>query len=176
MTPAERLIAQIKAQRLSWVELEPAADGRAAKRVQITRPPETAMPDFVAKTDDGQYTLKAEIRHVNAYTVGWEGFIESDLVGPAGASDPVDFAPELWQTVVAVATLTGGTACWMRCGRRSTVAGCRRRIRTAAWRSTRSSCPDTTPLVYVPYLTGADPGSKEKTRCPKSRWRSSARP
>jgi hypothetical protein len=85
MTPAERLIAQIKAQRLSWVELEPAADGRAAKRVQITRPPETAMPDFVAKTDDGQYTLKAEIRHVNAYTVGWEGFIESDLVGPAGA-------------------------------------------------------------------------------------------
>jgi hypothetical protein len=89
MTPAERLIAQIKAQRLSWVELEPAADGRAAKRVQITRPPETAMPDFVAKTDDGQYTLKAEIRHVNAYTVGWEGFIESDLVGPAGASDPV---------------------------------------------------------------------------------------
>ncbi len=101
MTPAERLIAQIKAQRLSWVELEPATDGRAAKRVQITRPPETAMPDFVAKTEDGQYTLKAEIRHVNAYTVGWEGFIESDLVGPAGASDPVDFAPELWQTVVA---------------------------------------------------------------------------
>lgn len=101
MTPAERLIAQIKAQRLSWVELEPAADGRQAKRVQITRPPETAMPDFVAKTDEGQYTLKAEIRHVNAYTVGWEGFIESDLVGPAGASDPVDFTAELWQTVVA---------------------------------------------------------------------------
>ena len=63
-----------------------------------------------------------------------------------------------WQAV-AVATLTGGTACWTRCGGRSTAAGRRRRIRTAAWRSTRFGCPDTVPLVYVPYLTGADPGS-----------------
>jgi hypothetical protein len=56
MTPAERLISAMRAQRLSWVELEPAKDGRAEKRVQITRPPETAMPDFVAKTDDGGNT------------------------------------------------------------------------------------------------------------------------
>ena len=101
MTPAERLIAQIKAQRLSWVELEPAADGRAAKRVQITRPPETAMPDFVVRSEDGGYTLKAELRHVEAYTVGWEGITEADLVGPAGSSDPAAFAPGLWSIVVA---------------------------------------------------------------------------
>ena len=100
MTPAERLIAAMRAQRLSWVELEAAPEGGVAKRVQITRPPETAMPDFVVKTEDGQYILKAEIRHVEAYTVGWEGFMESDLVGPAGGSEPVAFTPDLWKMVV----------------------------------------------------------------------------
>lgn len=101
MTPAERLIAAMRAQRLSWVELEAAKDGRAEKRVQITRPPESAMPDFLVKTEDGGYTLKAELRHVEAYTVGWEGITEADLVGPAGSSDPAAFAPALWSVVVA---------------------------------------------------------------------------
>jgi hypothetical protein len=101
MTPAERLISAMRAQRLSWVELEPAKDGRAEKRVQITRPPESAMPDFLVKTEDGGYTLKAELRHVEAYTVGWEGITEADLVGPAGSSDPAAFAPALWSVVVA---------------------------------------------------------------------------
>jgi hypothetical protein len=101
MTPAERLIAAMRAQRLSWVVLEPAKDGRAEKRVQITRPPESAMPDFLVKTEDGGYTLKAELRHVEAYTVGWEGITEADLVGPAGSSDPAAFAPALWSVVVA---------------------------------------------------------------------------
>ena len=101
MTPAERLISAMRAQRLSWVVLEPAKDGRAEKRVQITRPPESAMPDFLVKTEDGGYTLKAELRHVEAYTVGWEGITEADLVGPAGSSDPAAFAPALWSVVVA---------------------------------------------------------------------------
>ena len=101
MTPAERLIAAMRAQRLSWVVLEPAPEGGVAKRVQITRPPESAMPDFLVKTEDGGYTLKAELRHVEAYTVGWEGITEADLVGPAGSSDPAAFAPALWSVVVA---------------------------------------------------------------------------
>jgi hypothetical protein len=61
------------------------------------------MPDFVVENRRRrQYTLKAEIRHVNAYTVGWEGFIEADLVGPAGSSlTRWTSRPSCGQTVVA---------------------------------------------------------------------------
>lgn len=94
MTPAERLIAQMRDQRKSLVEL---CEG---KRVQITRPPENDLESFVTTTEDGRFTLHCELRHVLRYTVGWEGFTEADLVGPAGSSDQVPFAPELWQMVV----------------------------------------------------------------------------
>lgn len=99
MTPAERLLAQMRTQRLRWVELEPAADGRAAKRVQILRPPENDVADFVTSTPDGRFTLQADLAHVHRYTVGWDGFTEADLVGPAGSGDAVAFAPELWRAV-----------------------------------------------------------------------------
>ncbi len=100
MTPAERLIAQIKAQRLSWVELEPAADGRAAKRVQITRPPENDVASFVSQTPEGLFTLEASAEHVTKYVTGWDGITEADLIGPAGSSDAAEFHPNLWRIVV----------------------------------------------------------------------------
>lgn len=100
MTPAERLIAQMRAQRLSWVEVAPAADGAPAKRVQITRPPENDVSSFIAPTADGQFTMEAGIGHVTKYVTGWDGVTEADLVGPAGSSDAVAFEPALWQIVV----------------------------------------------------------------------------
>jgi hypothetical protein len=99
MTPAERLIAQMRAQRLSWVELEPATETAAAKRVQITRPPENDVASFIT-TADGRLTLEADSTHVGKYVTGWDGILECDLVGPAGSSDPAPFTPELWALVV----------------------------------------------------------------------------
>lgn len=101
MTPAERLIQQLRDQRKRWIPLEEGPGAAAAKRVQILRPPETDLPDFLTTTEDGHYTLQAELRHVEKYVVGWDGFTEADLVGPAGSSDAAPFAPELWREVVA---------------------------------------------------------------------------
>lgn len=93
-TPAARILSRMRAQRQSWVDIAPG------KRVQIMRPPEAELPDFVTTTDDGRYTLHAELRHVHKYTTGWSGFTEADLIGAAGSSDPIDFTPELWLAVV----------------------------------------------------------------------------
>lgn len=101
MTPTERLIQQMRDQRKRWVTLEEGRDGVAPKRAQILRPPETDLPDFLATTEDGRYTLQAELRHVEKYVVGWDGLTEADLVGSAGSSDAAPFAPDLWREVVA---------------------------------------------------------------------------
>ena len=100
MTPAERLISAMRAQRLSWVELEPAPEGGVAKRVQITRPPENDVAAFVSKTPEGLFTLEASAEHVTKYVTGWDGITEADLIGPAGRSDAAEFHPDLWRIVV----------------------------------------------------------------------------
>lgn len=100
MTPAERLIAQMRAQRQSWVEVMPAPEGGVAKRIKITRPPENEVSSFVASTEDGRFTLQATADHVSRYVVGWDGITEADLVGAAGGSDPAPFHGDLWRLVV----------------------------------------------------------------------------
>lgn len=100
MTPAERLIAQMRTQRQSWVEVAPAPEGGVAKRVKITRPPENEVSSFVTTTDDGRFTLQATAEHVSRYVVGWAGITEADLVGAVGGSDPAPFNPDLWRLVV----------------------------------------------------------------------------
>ena len=100
MTPAERILAQRQAQRLRWVEVAPAQDGKAARRVQITRPTETEQPQFLRRTGD-KYQWVADLEHVKRFVVGWEGFLESDLVGAAGGDQPVPFNAALWADVCA---------------------------------------------------------------------------
>lgn len=100
MTPAERLIAAMRAQRLSWVEVEPAPEGGKAKRVQITRPPENDVAAFVSQTPEGLFTLEASAEHVTRYVTGWDGITEADLIGAAGSSDAAEFHPDLWRIVV----------------------------------------------------------------------------
>lgn len=100
MTPAERLIAQMRTQRQSWVEVAPAPEGGVAKRVKITRPPENEVSSFVTSTADGRFTLSATADHVSRYVVGWDGITEADLVGAAGGSDPAPFNADLWRLVV----------------------------------------------------------------------------
>lgn len=98
MTPAERILAQRQAQRLRWVELAPASDGKPARRVQITRPTETEQPAFLQRKGDG-FQWSADIEHVKRFVVGWDGFLESDLVGAAGGDQPVPFSAALWADV-----------------------------------------------------------------------------
>lgn len=108
-TAVDRLLAQMRAQRARWVELVPATEGGVpAKRVQILRPPEADLPDFLTTTPDGKHTLSAEQRHVEKYTIGWDGITEADLIGPAGSSEAAPFAPALW------AALTVDRMAWSR--------------------------------------------------------------
>ena len=89
------VINKLRAARQSWVELEPG------KRVQIIRPPESEIGDFL-RDDAGFRSMVAELSQVQKYVGGWEGITEVDLLGAAvGASDPVPFAPELWNEIVA---------------------------------------------------------------------------
>ena len=100
MTPAERVLAMRRAQRQSWVEVAPAANGRPARRVQIIRPTETEQPQFLRAVGD-KYQWSAELEHVQRFVTDWDGYTEADLVGPAGGSDPVPFSPQLWADVCA---------------------------------------------------------------------------
>jgi len=99
-TAVDRLLAQMRAQRTRWVELEPGTEGgQPAKRVQILRPPEAELPDLLTTTADGRHTLAVQQRHVEQYTIGWDGITEADLIGPAGSSEPAPFATALWAAV-----------------------------------------------------------------------------
>lgn len=90
-----RLIAQLRSQRQSWVELEPG------KRVQIIRPTESEVGEFL-RTDGAARAMVAELVQVSRFVTGWDGITEADILGPTiGASDPVAFDADLWAAVVA---------------------------------------------------------------------------
>lgn len=93
------LIARVLAQRDSWLTLREAAEGKPALRVQLRRPPEGEFHRFSGRPGVSRSQQMAEL--VPAYTVGWEGFTEAELLGPAvGASSPVPFDAELWAVVL----------------------------------------------------------------------------
>jgi hypothetical protein len=82
MTETQRVLEALRKQRLHWVNL---GDGL---RVQFRRPLEAEMRLLRAGV---------QVEHVCDFVQGWEGFTEATLLGEAvGASDPVDFMPELW--------------------------------------------------------------------------------
>lgn len=100
MTPAQRLIAQMQAQRAVWLDLP---NGKA---LQIMRPRETEMLDFLRHDAAGNAEMYADLTHVKRYVSDWRGYTEADLVGAAGSSDEVIFTPELWAEVCADDTAT----------------------------------------------------------------------
>jgi hypothetical protein len=90
-----RLIKQLRAQRQSWVDLEPG------KRVQIIRPAEIEVQQFF-RMEGGLRTMAAELPQVTKFVTDWAGITEADLLGAAvGASDAVPFDADLWAEVVA---------------------------------------------------------------------------
>lgn len=86
MTETQRVLEALRKQRLHWVDL---GDGL---RVQFRRPLEAEMRLLRAGV---------QVEHVCEYVQAWEGFTEATLLGDAvGASDPVEFSPELWAEYV----------------------------------------------------------------------------
>jgi len=87
------ILARMRAQRQSWVELEPGL------RVQILRPLEAEYQDFVTKP--GSTEVDRMLLCAGKYVTNWEGFTESFLLGAAQApADPVPFDRDLWAEVV----------------------------------------------------------------------------
>lgn len=83
---AEQLAAKLREQREHWVDVG------GGKRVKLRRPHTVDL----AKFKDG-----ITIELITACVVGWGGFTEADLLGPAiGASDPAPFSADLWSEVV----------------------------------------------------------------------------
>lgn len=95
MSP-DALIKAMLSQREFWV---PLGGGR---RVRMRRPAEMDVADMLVKGPDGKVTgISAHLPEVTRFAVDWEGFTEADLIGPAGAADPVPFDGALWGVVVA---------------------------------------------------------------------------
>lgn len=86
----DQLIAAALAQRAEWLDLD------GGKRVCVRRPSEFESIALLRKADDGTPYIAAGAPEVKKHVVGWEGFKECDLIGAAGASDPLEFDPELW--------------------------------------------------------------------------------
>lgn len=58
------------------------------KTVRVRRPPEVEIPRLL---------LEGELADLLACAVGWQGFTEADVLGPAAGSAPVEFDLVLWQ-------------------------------------------------------------------------------
>jgi len=87
------LLARMRAQRQSWVELEPGL------RVQILRPLEAEYQDFVTKP--GSSELDRMLLCAEKFVTNWEGFTEAFLLGASqAAADPVTFDRGLWAEVM----------------------------------------------------------------------------
>jgi len=91
----ESLIKAMLAQREFWVDL---GDGH---RVKLRRPAEMEVAGMLVREGEKVVGIVAKLPEVIKQAVDWEGFVESDLIGAAGASDAVPFATALWAAVVA---------------------------------------------------------------------------
>lgn len=90
-----KLVKQLRAQRQSWVDLEPG------KRVQIIRPAESEFSSFLSG-DGADRRIAVGLEHVGKYVTDWEGVTEAELLGAAvGSSDAVAFDASLWLEVAA---------------------------------------------------------------------------
>lgn len=100
------LLRQMRAQRMRWVELDPADPGvegatppPPGKRVRIIRPTEVEIGRHLTRGDS---SLAVAFEDVVRFTTDWDGFTEADLLGAGlGASDALAFDSDLWAELVA---------------------------------------------------------------------------
>ncbi len=92
---SQLLINKLRAARQSWVDLEPG------KRVQIIRPAETELGEFLHYGQAGELQAVADVPQCKRFVTGWDGITEADLLGAAiGSSDALPFTVDLWAEVV----------------------------------------------------------------------------
>ena len=95
MSGPQQTIAQLRAARQSWVELEPAQDGKLPKRVQIIRPREAELGDMSRRP--GETDVDVMVRCASKYVRDWDGITLAALLGDAIApADPITFDLALW--------------------------------------------------------------------------------
>lgn len=96
------ILAKLKALRQIIVQLEPAADGKPAKTVTISRPVMGDWEKFVA-FEGGHRVLRADWALSASYVVDWSGFTEGGILGSEQAPDDAvaSYDPELWLFVAS---------------------------------------------------------------------------
>jgi hypothetical protein len=92
----EHILKAMRAQR------ELGVDMGNERRMTVLRPTELEIQRDLVKLLPGPAgtpvpTLQIDTDTVHRYVVGWAGYTEADLLGPAGGSDAAPFAPELVQ-------------------------------------------------------------------------------
>ena len=96
----EHILKAMRAQR------ELGVDMGNERRMTLLRPTELEIQRDLIKLlpgVDGKPVpqLLIDTDTVHRYVVGWAGYTEADLLGPAGGSDAAPFAPELVQEWLA---------------------------------------------------------------------------
>lgn len=89
---SERLIKQMREQRMSWVALDDA------HKIRIIRPTEVEIGAHLIK--DG----RVQIDHLTVvrFCTDWAGFTEADILGAGvGGSDAVPYSAALWTEVAS---------------------------------------------------------------------------
>lgn len=104
---ATEMKAALLRRREFWVTVAEKGDGDAKRtlRVQLARPPETAVNAMIVPArgpgSEGKVTIAVELEHVLVAARGWDGFIGEDIMGAGvGDSDPVVFDASLFAVVV----------------------------------------------------------------------------
>ena len=96
----QALIARLQAQRTSWCELQPAADGQPAIAVQLRRPLEAELPEYHAATQVGTMRQRL-VQAACEQAIGWRGMSEAALLGAAiGSADELPCDAALWVEIV----------------------------------------------------------------------------
>jgi hypothetical protein len=95
---AEQILKAMRTQRELGVPM--GGTPEAPRRMTLLRPTELEIQRDLLKLlpgADGKPMAKLEVDPdtVHRYVVGWDGYTEADLLGPAGGSDAAPFAPEL---------------------------------------------------------------------------------
>lgn len=95
---AEQILKAMRTQRELGVPM--GGPPEAPRRMTLLRPTELEIQRDLLKLlpgKDGTPMAKLEVDpdKVHNYVVGWDGYTEADLLGPAGGSDAAPFAPEL---------------------------------------------------------------------------------
>lgn len=132
------LIAQLNAQRDSWVELSPG------KAIKLRRPLEGDMEQMF-RLVDGSRRFRIGLADVCRCAVDWRGITEADLLGAGiGNTDPLPFSPEVCTLAI------GDNLDWLQAAVEGLTAAILQRIEqraTARGNSSATSTPPPTPTV-----------------------------